>query len=871
MDIPGKVTGDLEAAKVAQTLQDTQSAIQDLVSLTQHIDLVINLYLEHRFGVPPALIQQQPLEEIVKNLRADVKHYSNLPEEASAWSTAWNVASWILVPVAVVRLAIYASKKANDGIRYLTNNDGTARLDTLEILKWTRETLNEQINEEQTLPSTQQADVLKAQFVDDLKDFFLLIQRILDTAASTTFPVARGEREFTVWGLKNNTSELNILFREMLLKNFDKDVLIEKVESHFEERKKTLPVANESSEPSVVPQQPILEAQPKALLHTLERTQNNVVDVQHKIEHTAQTTEHLNRGLEVTGLDAVDVQERIRQLNQETTALEKKQKPYPNVISQNVAVQRELEAKKQDLIAAQQREATLRAEKIALEEALKKQKADQLALQAQQEALQAQQAALKAQYEQAKQTVVEKVEEPAAVQPNSSEEKNSREVDSDEDSFDVDALSKHLKNHRSDMPHNADPDADGDDDDTYDVDGLCDVLKAAGSNGTDTVAEEEQEDDHDTYDVDGLCNALKASAVQPATKKEFPRKAPAVGKHGYTSAQLHVLKGELGLLNHILQTDREAVNSISSAKPNKLNKLTPLELAFFHNKTTPAKLIIPFKTRKAIIEAILACHPNITDKENSVLTMMIARLGRDKKRCHILPDQHNQLVEILCQYVIAQRTCTATALEDLGTLYKQIQDDYTDLKKTDFKDSVEKLKEAMEVVDLLKQAYLDGKRYTAFKDRFSKERCLDNADVYLVIYDLAQRLEADRLHLKKYDKPTPRMRILSNLSQHAEKARGIATKKVDIKPHQQKNEGVEICMGKSSMAVVQQYETVTDQRKYTRLIDNLTSVIERFGVILETNGIFNRFQTEEQKHQFPNQKVASNTHATEAIYARGPM
>ena len=709
--------------------------MRDLIRLVEGIHAVIKQFLaQPRFCIPANEFKQQQIETILSNLILDINHYKNnqvVTHQAGYQSgPLWAAAK--AVSTGPQRVYNHVYNKAESNLRYYTNTDGSYRLSTLDWLNWTRRELTSYIASYERLTSTEEINSFQATLTQQVRSFFSAINRIVkDTYPNkeSAFTLARGEREFLIYGLKESKSELAKLMGMHLLDEFNCEYLITAINNDLSRvikkvhdtglRQKEM-LKQQQLEASV--QQ--LEKNNAALLQELEKSHNSVKTLQADLHGSVSRSEKLGNELRIKATQEATFERRIERLIKDKQSLEHVYAERRAFLADKAQLQEEVRREQEKQEALQTQLTEVREENIEL---------------------------------------ASKLNQPAAIISDEADEDYYDEESSD--GIDVDALSRVLNQHVS---------------------------------GTELIEQVALGDEEVNLRESGLDALMIASP-----KKEFPLFSDE-SENGCTNAQLYVINCQPKHLHNLLKIYPDAVNSIcNSSDKNPLSKRTLLELALFD-----VKALKPVKARRAVLEAILQYRPYLMDTHKPVLDEVKNRLVN--KGCD------EQMRDTFCQYVVSQVTCSSEARSEMIRLMGEIETTYAALLNSPCAKLLSEMRKPMEVCQLLKAGYLNGS-FSKLDPLLKLEPSMDYAEVYEVLYDKSQKEAADEQHYRKYNKKALRTKLLDTLF---ESLKGC--QKLMLSP------------GNNSDDLV----------RYSKLLDNVMRIINRYGVVLCTKG-FNRYQQRE--------------------------
>lgn len=286
----------------------------------------------------------------------------------------------------------------------------------------------------------------------------------------------------------------------------------------------------------------------------------------------------------------------------------------------------------------------------------------------------------------------------------------------------------------------------------------------------------------------------------------YPILKPQTEK-GCTDAQLHVIGGRYAFLKALLQLDGQAINAIcADDSKNGVGKRSLCELALFDNKR---------EGRLDMLALVLSYRPYITCPSLPVLDQVLNRMSTE------VPDI--ELCILFFKYVIAQKTCTGEAREALRGLIGEINHLVANLLNTQLKTLVQELQDPIDYCRLLAHGYLEGD-FDELNKSLAGQAVMMGAELYEVMWSAKQRQESDRKnsHLLRH-------RLEEMLKKHLNTCYQLkpGNKTAGFFDATKPNEYVEELL-----------------EKYANLIDKISRVIMRFGVVLSTKG-FNEYQIAE--------------------------
>jgi hypothetical protein len=319
-------------------------------------------------------------------------------------------------------------------------------------------------------------------------------------------------------------------------------------------------------------------------------------------------------------------------------------------------------------------------------------------------------------------------------------------------------------------------------------------------------------------------------------EREFPIfKRPV--KSGCTSAQLHVMAGRLDFLADMLADNPFEVNAICSDNTSKdgIGKKSLLELALFHSAQ------VSHVDRKTLVELIIQNRPFITAK-TSCLVAIVNRLQ--------VEPVHKELRTLFCQYAISQKTCLQEARNSLRHIMQQIEMMYEALKVTHLARLLKEIEKPIEYCRLLSEGYLHG-NFDLITNALNNEKPIVDAEAYEIIWDLGQKREADLKNVNSL-----RLKLEASVSASVAMclmlkppSASIAGKVKD--PVIMMDDAMQSMCGAMQVSTVSAAPVVKPNadhdvliRQYSDLVDCVSRVISRFGVVLNTKG-FNQFQRSE--------------------------
>jgi len=793
--------------------------MQDVRELQVQLNQVINRYLNERLGVDLDKLTENDganLDQILVDLTANINLYQGTaaptkPADAPQgfFSSLVSTAS-AYVPTSVSDAAQWTANAA----KYWLGKDSSYRLQTLSFLLWMKRELASYEKDYKKVKSTEDLSALQAKMSREITAFFSAIQRILDTTAdeNSGFPLERNKQEFKIYGLKNNPSLLGILFKELLQSKFDCATVITNITRDLDKLRTGLP----SESPAAVQK---LEQEKRSLLQQLEETHNVVVSLKSELNETHTHQEQLGEELHLKAVQQETYERRIERLTQEKQSLEQKRK----------------------LEAAEREKQAILAEKKRLEDVMKQEQEQKNKLLAQLDSA-----------HKANMHIAEVTQQHSAiieVQASSSDYEEEQYVDPNDDvDIDVNLLSAHLRTYQAaavqtDIPPEEIQDAVSPD-----------------------HREEVEPDDSDDIDVAALSARLREHSQAPKkptrviVKKDFPILGKEF-KQGLTLAQTHVTNGDIDKLKTLLAGNPKLVDTVCDAK-GKLSKKSLIELALLHNRH------IKFKTRLAILRLILSYRPCITtttrDDTPTVLDAIKYRVGEKNQKCHMsIPDRHNELAEMFCQYAIAERTCPAEARDDMEARLANIENSYQQLSRNKaYAQLLGKFTQPLRICRLLQQAYLRGS-YSVLDPDFKKFRPLDYPELYEILFTPSKKVAAAAQHENKFDSKTLRGVLLELLEPSIAFCIAAKTKKptrvferTDGTHTQDSNVDYSALPGKATNRKPSEWDVLApeDVKPFEMLVNGLYAVLDLWGIPLDARN-FNSYQRDEIKRQIESENA----------------
>jgi hypothetical protein len=412
----------------ASQVQPSHYPLSDLFRLTLQIETVLKTYLRKRFGVTPPEFEHQSIEAIIEALDTDPNVFKN--KGLSAPSTeAENEPTYQYV----WRTLLVGVSAVSDSVRYRTGKDGRSRLDSLRWISWSLRNFQNLHLEFPRLSDAEQAETFREKLCGEIKLFFAEIQIMLDTPPSDQSKriLHRDNKQFSIFGLKDDPSQLAELLSENLLHEFNVDKMIALINQDIVNQCSRLTNVKIYRQQEKKKQDEVLalKTDNAEMLRKLEDSGNAVRQLQsalQAVEHQSQLFVH---ELRIKKIQEGTFERRIEKLIQQKNELEHMRRS-----SQKADLnQREIEANQQEL------------EALLLEKEVFQEETAQLQLQAsnavvQQAALQQELTKIHGQNI----DIAKQLDQPAEVLDVVDVEEAQ---DEDEDSFDVDRFTAALAAH----------------------------------------------------------------------------------------------------------------------------------------------------------------------------------------------------------------------------------------------------------------------------------------------------------------------------------------------------------------------------------------------------------------------------------------
>ncbi len=686
-----------------------------------------------------------------------------------------------------VKSALVTSYKYVDKtVRYYTNTDGGYRLDTLAWLCWSLRNFQNYLARYEFLTATDDAKAFQFALSADTKDFLGAIQRMLDEALpdeKSAFKLSRERKTFHIYGLKDDPSQLGRLLRAHLQDEFDCQSLIKKLVAEIDRKTSSL-VQNHREREEEKKQFQQLEESNADLLRQLEASHNSMQQLKMELTNSRERAATIASELRIKQFQENTFERRIGKLEREKQALEKTQSMLDKN-SQSVShLQSELEAMQEALAAVQRERNDVVSERKAL-------------------LSQVQTEHLRQEELQQKLTDAHGLSHALA-----------GKLDQPEGGVDL----------NEDVVPGVDEEYE--DDDAFDVARLTSILKVVGDNGEYLNAETQ------SPAVSAKANiALKSF---PQFEEEF--------EDGLTGAQALALAGESRGLKALLKRDPDLVNTICTLKSNKNlhGTKTLLEIVLFDCKAS-------HKVRKEMLATILQYRPDISSQCGQVFSDIHLRLQQEE--CHL------ELCQLFCEYVVAMKTCSSEALTIMKDKMKQVDQLIDALQEMGADDALRKLSLPLTVCRALRYGYINGafSKSTPFLDG---EKLADSA-VYEVLYDLKKKQKTEEQYKRKFGVPLLRTSMINMLAefyqeyQASQSGRSIVGIPKDAIISMTDRE-LQAKSNAEFLPSIQKQKLKTllpqlDDRAstmYRDLVTHLITIIDRFGVILNSKG-FNAYQRAE--------------------------
>jgi hypothetical protein len=350
--------------------------------------------------------------------------------------------------------------------------------------------------------------------------------------------------------------------------------------------------------------------------------------------------------------------------------------------------------------------------------------------------------------------------------------------------------------------------------------------------------------------ADPLVMSTEPLENERRTKLKEYRRFPILkkmAKNGLTQAQINVIDGEVECVANFLEDNTNEMNVICLSNDSVNSKKSLLELAMFDSKK-----------KLPIMKVILQHRPYLFGSALPVFDTIMQRLQEVS-----VP---KELEILFCQYVISQKTCSPDAREDLRLMIEKIDNLYSVLKLTHLKGMMDEMKNLIEYSRLLANGYLLGD-FAPLNDVLKNENEMPNAAQYEVLWDPAKRLLADKqnvpgLRYKLEEIINQSLKICATLKPENARIVGAVVNSVVVLDEPIKNAAsAAVNQSPSPKLFAPKYSNNPQQaqliQQYSDLIDSVSRVISRFGVVLNTKG-FNEFQRAEIL--FQNEREASLMH-----------
>lgn len=414
----------------ASQVQPSHYPLSDLFRLTLQIETVLKTYLRKRFGVMPTEYGHQSIEAIIEALDGAPNVFKNKGLSAPS-SDAENEPTYQYV----WRTLLVGVNAVSDSVRYRTGKDGRSRLDSLRWLCWSLRDFQNLLAEFSKLADAEQGEAFREKLCREIKLFIAEIQIMLVTPPSDQSKriLHREDKQFSIFGLKDDPSQLAELLSENLLHEFNVDKMIASITQEIVIQCARLNNVKIYRQQEKKKQDEViaLKTDNAEMLRKLEDSGNAVRQLQsalQAVEHQSQLFVH---ELRIKKIQEGTFERRIEKLIQQKTELENIRKS-----SQKTDLnQREIEVNQQELAA------------VLLEKEVFQEETAQLQLQASsaivhQAALQQELTKIHGQNI----DIAKQLDQPAEVLDVADVEE-AQDEDEDEDSFDVDRFTAALAAH----------------------------------------------------------------------------------------------------------------------------------------------------------------------------------------------------------------------------------------------------------------------------------------------------------------------------------------------------------------------------------------------------------------------------------------